>query len=89
MLESVFNSLEAFTNVKVEIDGHTDNQGGDSYNMALSYDRAKSVMNYLVQRGISPDRIVAKGYGKTRPIATNDTPDGRAKNRRVELVPLK
>ena len=89
VLESVFNSLEAFTNVKVEIDGHTDNQGGDSYNMALSYDRAKSVMNYLVQRGISPDRIVAKGYGKTRPIATNDTPDGRAKNRRVELVPLK
>jgi OmpA-OmpF porin, OOP family len=89
VLENVFNSLEAFSSVKIEIAGHTDNQGGDSYNMALSYDRAKTVMNYLVQRGISPDRIVAKGYGKTRPIAPNDTPEGRAKNRRVEVVPIK
>ena len=89
VLETVFNSLEAFPNVRVEIGGHTDNQGGDSYNLALSNDRAKSVMNYLVMRGISPDRIVAKGYGKTRPVATNDTPEGRAKNRRVEVVPVK
>ncbi len=89
VLETVFNNLEAFPNVKIEIAGHTDNQGGDSYNMALSYDRAKSVMNYLVQRGINPDRIVARGYGKTRPIAPNETAEGRAKNRRVEVVPLK
>jgi outer membrane protein OmpA-like peptidoglycan-associated protein len=89
VLEKVYNSLEAFPNVKVEIGGHTDNQGGDSYNLALSNDRAKSVMNYLVQRGISADRITARGYGKTRPVATNDTPEGRAKNRRVEVVPVK
>lgn len=89
VLEQVFNSLEAFPNVRVEIAGHTDNQGGDSYNMALSSDRAKSVMNYLVQRGISADRIVPKGYGKTRPIASNSTSEGRAKNRRVEVVPIK
>jgi outer membrane protein OmpA-like peptidoglycan-associated protein len=89
MLEKVYNSLEAFPNVNVEIGGHTDNQGGDSYNMALSNDRAKSVMNYLVQRGISENRITARGYGKTRPVASNDTPEGRAKNRRVEVVPIK
>jgi OmpA-OmpF porin, OOP family len=87
-LEQVFNSLEAFPNVRVEIGGHTDNQGGDSYNMALSNDRAKSVMNYLVMRGINPSRIAARGYGKTRPVATNETAEGRAKNRRVEVVPI-
>lgn len=89
MLEKVYNSLEAFPNVKVEIGGHTDNQGGESYNIALSNDRAKAVMNYLVERGISADRITARGYGKTRPVASNDTPEGRAKNRRVEVVPVK
>jgi outer membrane protein OmpA-like peptidoglycan-associated protein len=89
VLEQVFNSLEAFPNVKIEIAGHTDNQGGDSYNMALSNDRAKSVMAYLVQRGISADRIVARGYGKTKPVASNETAEGRAKNRRVEVIPIK
>jgi OOP family OmpA-OmpF porin len=88
VLENVFNSLEAYPNVRVEIAGHTDDQGGDSYNMALSNDRAKSVMKYLVDRGINPDRISAKGYGKTRPRATNSTADGRAQNRRVEVVPI-
>jgi OOP family OmpA-OmpF porin len=89
VLEKVFNSLEAFPNVRVEIAGHTDNQGGDSYNLALSNDRAKSVMNFLVMRGISADRITARGYGKTRPVASNGTPEGRAKNRRVEVIPIK
>ncbi len=88
-LEKVFNSLEAFPNVNVEIGGHTDNKGSDSYNLALSNDRAKSVMNYLVLRGIRADRITARGYGKNRPVATNDTPEGRAKNRRVEVVPVR
>lgn len=89
VLEKVFNSLEAYPHVQVEIAGHTDNQGGDQYNMALSYDRAKSVMSYLVMRGISADRLVARGYGETQPIASNDTEEGRYKNRRVEVVPLK
>lgn len=56
--------------------------------MALSNDRAKSVMNYLVMRGIDAGRIAARGYGKTRPVATNETAEGRAKNRRVEVVPI-
>ncbi len=89
VLETVFNSLEAYPNVKVEIAGHTDNQGSSDYNLALSYDRAKSVMEYFVMRGINQNRIVARGYGKDRPLASNATPEGRAKNRRVEVIPLK
>jgi outer membrane protein OmpA-like peptidoglycan-associated protein len=88
VLETVFNSLEAYPNIRVEIGGHTDNQGSSDYNLQLSYDRAKSVMEYFVMRGISQDRIVARGYGKERPIAPNTTAEGRAKNRRVEVVPL-
>jgi len=89
ILENVFNSLEAYPVVKVEIAGHTDNEGGDAYNQALSQDRAKTVRDYLVMRGISADRIVAMGYGRTRPVASNDTPEGRAQNRRVEVIPIK
>jgi OmpA-OmpF porin, OOP family len=89
VLEQVYNSLEAYPNVKVEIAGHTDNQGGKQYNYALSLGRAKSVVNYLVMRGISADRLVARGYGMDRPVGSNDSPDGRAKNRRVEVVPVK
>jgi len=89
VLEKVFNNLEAFPHVKVEIAGHTDSQGNDEYNKTLSHDRAKAVMNYLVLRGIDQDRLVARGYGETQPVADNATPEGRAKNRRVELVPIK
>lgn len=88
VLEKVFNSLEAYPHVRVEIAGHTDDQGSDQYNMALSYDRAKSVMSYLIMRGIPNERIEARGYGETRPRAGNDTEEGRYKNRRVEVVPL-
>ncbi|MFP4418402.1 MAG: OmpA family protein [Chitinispirillaceae bacterium] len=89
VLERVYNSLEAYPHVKVEIAGHTDSQGSDKYNMALSYDRAKTVMNYLVMRGIGQGRLIARGYGETKPIASNNSADGRAKNRRVEVVPIK
>jgi OmpA-OmpF porin, OOP family len=89
VLEKVFNSLEAYPNVKVEVSGHTDNQGGDDYNLVLSDKRAKSVMNYLVNRGIAADRLVAKGYGKLRPVASNSDAEGRAQNRRVEINPVK
>ncbi len=89
MLEQVYNSLEAYPNVKVEIGGHTDNQGGAQYNLVLSYQRAKSVMDYLIMRGISATRLVAKGYGLEKPVASNNTAEGRALNRRVEVVPIK
>jgi len=89
VLEQVYNSLEAYPDVKVEIGGHTDDQGSNDYNLALSYDRAKSVVAYLVMRGISQDRLVARGYGEDKPMVPNTTAEGRAKNRRVEVVPLK
>jgi len=75
--------------IKVEIDGHTDNVGSAAYNMKLSENRAKAVMDYFVAKGIDPKRLTTKGFGLTRPAASNDTKEGRAKNRRVELTPVK
>lgn len=89
VLEKVYNSLEAYPHVRVEIAGHTDSRGSDSYNLALSYDRAKAVMRYLVMRGIAADRLIARGYGETQPRMPNDTEEGRYENRRVEVVPIK
>jgi OmpA-OmpF porin, OOP family len=89
VLEQVYNSLEAYPNVKIEISGHTDDQGGAQYNKVLSEQRAKSVKDYLIMRGISPDRLTAKGYGKEQPKTSNSTPEGRAINRRVEITPIK
>jgi outer membrane protein OmpA-like peptidoglycan-associated protein len=70
---------------KLEITGHTDNQGDDTANMLLSKKRAEAVKAYLVSQGIDAIRIVTKYYGETKPIAPNDTPEGRQKNRRVEM----
>jgi outer membrane protein OmpA-like peptidoglycan-associated protein len=85
------NLLELMTLKKtliIELAGHTDNVGGDAYNMKLSDDRAQSVKKYLVKKGIHPRRIKAVGYGQTRPVASNDTPEGRKKNRRTEVTIL-
>lgn len=89
ILDQVYNSLEAFSEVRIEVSGHTDNIGADRYNKILSQDRANSVRNYLISRGVPPNRIIAKGYGEERPIASNRTADGRAENRRVEISPTK
>ena len=70
---------------RVEIAGHTDSQGGDQYNLELSDDRAKSVRDYLVNKGVKSERLVPKGYGETKPIESNRTRSGRAANRRVEF----
>jgi len=76
--------------IKVEIQGHTDWIGSDEYNQKLSEGRAQAVVTYLVQNfGIDINRLTGKGYGESRPIASNDTEDGRALNRRVEFVILK
>ena len=72
-------------NLKIELGGHTDNQGSEEYNQKLSLDRAKTVYEYLITKGISSNRLTYKGYGKTKPIATNDTEEGRAENRRTEF----
>lgn len=84
-LREVLQSLEANPGVRVEISGHTDNVGNDQNNQVLSLNRANSVKQWLVDNGIPTDRMETKGYGETVPAATNDTPEGRQQNRRIEM----
>jgi outer membrane protein OmpA-like peptidoglycan-associated protein len=82
--------LKQKPDVKVEIEGHTDNVGNAAKNKSLSEARAKAVREVLVKKyGIAADRVTAKGYGMEKPVAGNDTPEGRAKNRRVDAVRVK
>lgn len=85
ILEPVLATMKANESLKIELSGHTDTIGGRDVNMKLSDARAKAVGTYLTDNGIAPDRIATKGYGFDKPIATNETPEGRAKNRRTEL----
>ena len=71
--------------MRIEISGHTDNVSGESFNLELSKKRAKAVVDYLNLQRISIDRLETKGYGFRQPIASNETEEGRAKNRRVEF----
>jgi outer membrane protein OmpA-like peptidoglycan-associated protein len=75
--------------MRIEVSAHTDNVGSDSYNLRLSKRRAKSVMDYLVEKKVGVDRIISQGYGKNKPLVTNDTEANRALNRRVELKIIK
>ncbi|MEQ1439531.1 OmpA family protein [Fontimonas sp. SYSU GA230001] len=84
-LEAVAESLKAQPGTRIEIGGHTDNVGNDAYNNVLSQQRAEAVRQFLISRGVDGSRLVAMGYGEFRPIASNDTADGRAQNRRVEF----
>jgi outer membrane protein OmpA-like peptidoglycan-associated protein len=72
-------------NVYIEIQGHTDNVGGDDLNMRLSAQRADAVRDVLVEKGVAKNRLISKGYGNTKPVESNDTEAGRAKNRRVQF----
>jgi outer membrane protein OmpA-like peptidoglycan-associated protein len=72
--------------LRIEVGGHTDNAGSDADNLKLSDQRANAVRDFLVKKGIEAARITAKGYGETQPMATNDTEEGRALNRRTEVV---
>jgi len=69
--------------------GHTDSIGTEEYNMGLSQRRADAVRNAMIKLGVAPERLVARGYGESKPIATNSTEEGRAENRRVELLGAK
>lgn len=71
---------------KMVVEGHTDSQGGMSYNQGLSERRSQTVRDYLVSRGIAADRITSQGFGSSRSVADNNSPEGRANNRRVEIV---
>ncbi len=84
-LQYLISLLESHPGMRIEISGHTDSQGSDLHNQQLSENRAKEVVAYLIENGIEEKRLKFKGYGKTRPIATNTTEAGRKKNRRVEF----
>ena len=84
-LDKIIQLLTENPTLKIEISGHTDNVGKPSDNLSLSNNRAKSVVTYLIGKGIVSQRLVAKGYGETKPVAGNTTEEGRAKNRRTEL----
>ena len=79
-------TLKEWGDVKAEVAGHTCSIGTDEYNMGLSQRRADAVRNYLISKGVPADRLTAKGYGESQPIADNATEEGRVQNRRVELV---
>lgn len=84
-LNRVFEILNKQPKLKIEISGHTDNKGGLDYNKQLSKERAKTVVDYLIEKGISADRLTYEGYAFEKPVATNDTDEGRQLNRRVEF----
>jgi len=85
VLDAAADQLNECRNVAVRVEGNTDWIGTDAYNQGLSERRANSVMNHLISRGVPASRLTAVGYGESRPIASNETDEGRALNRRVEL----
>ena len=89
VLNEIVDALKAQPDLNIEIQGHTDSTGAHDYNVGLSQRRAKSVKAYLVYKGIDSGRMTTKGYGPDRPIASNTTKEGRARNRRVEVKPIR
>lgn len=87
-LDNLVTGLNAFPNISIEVAGHTDSSGDPAANLSLSSARASSVTKYLVDRGISAGRLKPRGYGDTKPLAPNDTPENMAKNRRTEFTIL-
>jgi outer membrane protein OmpA-like peptidoglycan-associated protein len=85
VLDELVEYLNRKDDERIEIGGHTDNVGGAAANLKLSMNRALSVRQYLIEKGIDPSRLVANGYGFRFPIASNNTKEGRAQNRRTEV----
>lgn len=88
VLERVADDLLEHPTLRVEVQGHTDSSGAEVYNLDLSQRRAEAVRAYLLSRGVEARQVEASGYGESRPIADNDTPEGRARNRRVVISVL-
>lgn len=84
-LDSIMGKLEDASVVSIKVVGHTDSVGSDAYNQGLSERRASSVAQYLLSQGVAPAKLTSEGKGESEPVADNDTDEGRAKNRRVEL----
>ncbi|MHC8335416.1 OmpA family protein [Pseudomonas sp. LB3P25] len=84
-LDSLMPKLQSADVVSIKVIGHTDSEGTDAYNQALSERRASSVAAYLLSQGLAPNKLTSEGKGESQPVADNETEEGRAKNRRVEL----
>lgn len=89
VLDVAVQQLGRCPEVRVTVTGHTDSVGAETYNQKLSYDRAKATRDYLVKSGIPAGRLEVEGLGEAKPVATNDSAEGRGRNRRVELAPLR
>jgi outer membrane protein OmpA-like peptidoglycan-associated protein len=87
-LNEIAKLMKAHNDLKFEIDGHTDSDGNADLNMKLSKERADAVKSKLVKMGIDDARLSTKGFGATKPIDKNDTPEGKANNRRVEFIKI-
>ena len=87
VLDEAITTLKASPGVVINVNGYCDAIGGEEYNLKLSDRRSDAVVNYLVSAGIPSSQLIPHGYGKTDFVAPNDTAEGRAQNRRVELVP--
>lgn len=85
IVDDVIKAAKECPEVRFQIGGHTDSRGRESYNQSLSETRARSVVRYMVNAGIDPERVTARGFGEASPVADNDTSEGRAKNRRIEF----
>jgi len=88
-IDKVVDVLKKNPDIKIEVQGHTDNIASEEYNQTLSEKRADAVRDYILHKGIAANRVSKKGFGLTKPIASNNTKEGRAKNRRVQLMPIK
>ena len=88
-MRTALKTLTTYSEIVVEISGHTDITGSRKTNERLSQQRADAVRDWLVSQGVAPDRIFTKGYGPDKPIASNDTPEGKQKNRRIEFTRIK
>jgi OOP family OmpA-OmpF porin len=86
LLDHLIETALRCPNTTIEVAGHTDSDGEDSFNQALSEKRAQAVIDYLVKAGLPADRFTAVGYGSTQPVAGNDTDEGKAQNRRIEFL---
>ncbi|WP_370526495.1 OmpA family protein [Pantoea sp. Ap-967] len=84
-LQSLLPRLNGLGVNKIKVVGHTDSVGSDAYNQKLSERRAASVAEYLISQGLAPQKVTSEGHGESEPVADNDTEEGRAHNRRVDL----
>ncbi len=88
VIDDVVGTLLAFPEARIEVQAHADSEGPDEINDIISDARAEAVVNYMLKHGVGSKQLIAKGYGESQPIATNDTPEGRRKNRRIQLMTL-